>query len=181
LSYQFNRFLKLGSGIGFREIVTTNNYTHQENEIPVIDSATGQILGYIPTGNPPPISVNAHASNSFRYIVLPVSLFYEQPLNSKWSVSGEFVNSFNFLLQQNSYLVNSKSLELQASDQNTFNPMVVSYQFRFGINYSLTPKLKAAVEPSFRGHYTNFYNSEDIIWKPKDFAFNLALIYSFKK
>ena len=83
LSYQVNRFLKLGSGIGFREIVTTNNYTHQENEIPVIDSATGQILGYIPTPNPAPVSENAFASNSFRYIGLPSKFVLRTPFKQQ--------------------------------------------------------------------------------------------------
>ncbi|MCT4622584.1 MAG: hypothetical protein N4A46_03090 [Schleiferiaceae bacterium] len=178
LSYQFNRFLKIGSGLKFRKIVTQNNYTHRENEIPVIDSASGQIVGYIPTGNLPPISGNAFANNSFTYVGIPVSLFYEHPLNNKWFVYGEFVNSFNFLLNQNSYLVNNQTLELNTSRDDNFNPLIMSYQFRVGLRYALNPKVSVAFEPAYRGHYNNLYSTDQVVWKPQDLSFNLALIYT---
>ncbi len=180
LKYDIKGYLKIGGGLGFREIVTRNAYDIQIKEIPVIDSARGSIVAYIPTNNG--IKVSQNSSNRFRYISVPLSLYKEFPLSSKWSFTTELIHHFSILIEQNSNELDTKTLEILSSNNQSFRPFVVSGQLRLGIQYRVSSCLSLALEPSFRAYYTNLYQDhQNITWKPRDVSLNLSAIVQLKK
>lgn len=175
VSYFVTPHFKVSSGIGIRRFTTQNTFNYEVSEIPVMDSATGQILGYLPAGQP--ATYQDKSVNSYTYFSIPVSLFYEQQLTSRWSVTGEFVNTAQLFIQQNSTSINPQSLEVRTTQDNTFNKAVFSYQLKVGLRYYFNDKTAVSLEPAYRGHYSNIYNSTILQWRPTDWSVNLAIIY----
>jgi len=179
ISYFLTPHFKLSTGINYREIVTTNNMNYSVADIPVIDSASGQILGYITLPNA--TNYSSTTQNSFVYVGVPVSLFQEIPLRGRFSLTAEFVNTFSFLLKQNSEDINPTTLQIEGANDDMFNPLLVNYQLRLGLRYTLNQNLIFALEPAYRGTYNNMYNSDYISWKPSDFSLNAAIIIQLRK
>ena len=175
VSYFIAPHFKVSSGIGLRTFTTQNALNYEVSDIPVIDSATGQILGYLPTGQP--ANYQDDATNSYTYFSVPISLFYEHRLSNRWSVTGEFVNTAQFLIQQSSQTINTKDLSIQATENDLFNRVIFSYQIRAGLRYYLNEKTAMSLEPAYRGHYNNIYNSSIIDWRPTDWSLTLGIIY----
>ncbi len=179
ISYFFTPNFKLSTGVNYREIVTTNNMNYEVSDVPVIDSASGQILGYITLPNA--TTYSSSAQNSFVYVGVPVSLFKEIPLRGRFSLTGEFVNTFSFLLNENSLEINPTTLQTLETESSNFNPVLVNYQLRLGVRYRVNQNLLFALEPAYRGSYNNIYKSDYITWKPRDFTLNAAIIIQLRK
>lgn len=179
ISYFLSPHFKLSTGIAYRTIVTNNSMNYAVDDIPVIDSASGKILGYITL--PEATTYTNTSQNSFVYIGVPVSLFKEIPLRGRFSLTAEFVNTFNFLLNQNSETINATSLQIESANNDVFNPLLVNYQLRVGLRYQPNKNFVFALEPAYRGTYNNMYNSDYISWKPSDFSLNAAIIIQLIK
>jgi len=179
LSYFVTPHFKISSGVGIRKIVTQNSLDYSISQIPVIDSASGKILGYITLPGSPVLMQNT-SQNQYTYLSIPLSLFHEIKLGGKWSLTGEFINTASFLINQKSVAVNTATLEIQDANKDEFNKVLFAYQLKLGLRYNLNKNISLAFEPAYRGQYNNLFNSEYVSWKPKDISLNLALIYKFK-
>lgn len=177
LKYRLHSNLKIGGGIGYRKLQNFATYNYEINEIPVILSSTGEIQAYIPL--PQSRKVEQEDFNSFEFINIPLSLYYERPLNQKWQFSTELIHYFGILVQQNSNRVHYQNLELTKSSFDDFNRTLLSYQIRLGFIYKLKPGLSLAIEPSYRSYYKDLYNTEAISWKPQDLSLNFSAIIHF--
>lgn len=177
LSYFVTRNFKISSGFGYRKIVTNNSIEFTNDQIPVIDSATRKILGYITL--PSAQLVESEMQNQYTYFSIPLSLFQELKLNERWSVTGEFVNTASFLINQNSLLVNSQTLQLEETANDVFNPILWSYQIRLGLRYNIDEQWSLVFEPAYRGQYNNTFTTDAVIWKPRDISLNIGVIFKF--
>ncbi len=180
LSYYVTPNFKIGSGFGYRKIVTQNSLDYSISQIPVIDSASGKILGYITLPGSPILMQNT-SQNQYTYVSIPLSLFQEIPLKGKWSLTGEFINTVSFLVGQKSVAVNTATLEIADANKNDFNQVLFAYQLKLGLRYNLNQSISLAFEPAYRGQYNNIFNSEYVSWKPNDISLNFALIFKLKK
>lgn len=178
LRYRLFRNFRISTGFTYREIVTQNNYDFEVNEIPVIDSASGVILAYIPTNQPQ--QRQESSSNMYTFLNVPLSLYYEKPLSSQWTLTGEVINNISFLVNQSGYGINPTTLELEKSEESFFNKTTSSYQFRLGVRYKLTDNIYLALEPSYRKSYQDFIRDESVSWKPEDFSLSLTGIVILK-
>ncbi len=178
LRYRIYKNLRISTGFTYREIVTQNNYNFEVNEIPVIDSASGNILAYISTSQPDQRTESS--SNMYTFLNIPLSLYYEKPIGRKWTLTGEVINNISFLLNQSGYGINPTTLELDKSEENFFNKTTNSYQLRLGLRYKLTENFYLALEPAYRKSYQDFISDESVSWKPQDFSLSLTGIVILK-
>lgn len=178
LRYALSKNFKLSGGFGFRRISTQSNYNFVMNYVPVI--LEGQIVGYLDTPSTSPVVVNTSQTNTYSYLKIPLSLNYEYPLSSKWSLTGEFINEFSFLVGQSSDFIDPTRLDVQAASDDLFNPLLVSYQLRLGLRYQLNKNTFLALEPSYRSNYNDLYRNESVSWKPRDLSLNLTAIIKLK-
>jgi len=179
MRYRLSRNLLISSGFSYREIITQNNYDFEVNEIPVIDSATGNILAYLP------ISQSEHrveqSNNMFGFFNIPVSLYFEKPLASGWTVTGEAIHHTSILLNQSSYKLNPTTLEIQPERNKGLNKVINGYQLRVGLRYKVQDNFYLALEPSYRAYYQDFITDPNVSWKPRDFSVSLSAIVKFYK
>lgn len=178
LRYRVYKNFRISSGFTYREIVTQNNYDFEINEIPVIDGATGKILGYIPSSQPQ--RVQESSSNLYSFLNIPLSLYYEKPLRGPWVLTGEAINNISFLVNQSAYGIDPTSLEVESTEDGGFNKTISSYQFRLGLRYKVTENFYLAIEPAYRKAYQDFIKDESVSWKPEDFSISLTGIVKLK-
>ncbi len=178
LKYRVYKNLRLSAGFTYRELVTTNNYNFEFSDIPVIDSATGGILGYIPASQGE--LRQESSSNMYSFLTLPISLYYEQPVAPKWTITGEAINNISFLVHQSGYEIDPTSLELENTDKLAFNKVSNSLQLRLGLRYQLSSNFYLALEPAYRRAYQDLLKNESMVWKPADFSLNLSAIVKLK-
>lgn len=179
LRYRLTQNLLISSGFSYREIITQNNYDFEVNEIPVIDSATGNILAYIPTGQPE--QRIEKSNNIYGFITIPVSLYAEKNLSERFIITGEAIHHTSILLNQSSFRLNPTTLEIQPQQEDLLNKTINGYQLRLGIRYKVQPGFYLALEPSYRAYYQDFFNDPDMSWKPKDFSISLSAIVKLNK
>lgn len=175
LSWFIRPNIKIASGFGLKTITTHNSIDFSVKDIPVIDSSSGNIIGYIPTNNP--VQQKSNEINTYRFLRVPIGLFYSFPINEKWAITTEFNNSVNLLVGQNEERIEPSHLEIQTTSEDRFNPLVFQYQLRAGLRYQLDRRWSLAFEPSFQGQYNNTYRSDKIIWKPWSLAFDVGVIF----
>lgn len=166
--------LRLNAGVGIREIVTRNNYSYEVNDIPVIDSASGDILAYIDRDNP--LQVSDQSKNTYTYFNLPLSMRYDFPLSYRWTITGEAIHNFSFLMKASEHVVSTSDLQIEKGSTQNFSKTVNSYQFRLGLRYALNSNFDLALEPSYRSYYQDFYTQGPVSWKPRDFSISLSAI-----
>ncbi len=177
LRYRLFGNFYVSSGLGFRQITTQNNYDFVVDQIPVIDSASGNIIAYIPLAEPR--RTQSQSRNTYAFLTIPLSLFFEKPLNEKWSLTAEGIHHTSFLLNQNSQRLDATSLELQNPDNDIFNKTVNAWQVRLGLRYQVSEKFQLALEPAYRSYYQDFLTTDEASWKPKDFSLGLTGILKF--
>ncbi|MGZ5283894.1 MAG: outer membrane beta-barrel protein [Bacteroidia bacterium] len=81
--YNIWKNLAVQSGIEYQQQREKASYKFYNNEIPVIDSASGNILGYIEFEDT--TGTNYTHQNTYSYASIPLLIGYEIPLSNKWS------------------------------------------------------------------------------------------------
>ncbi|MGB0178281.1 MAG: hypothetical protein ACPF9D_14035, partial [Owenweeksia sp.] len=178
LRYRVWKGIRISSGFGLRKMITRNQYQYAINEIPVIDSASGNILAYLPSTQPEQRS--AQGSNTFTYLSIPLSLTYEYPINRRWALTGEAVYQHSFLLDHGGTEVDPTTLELRESKNDDLVSDMGAYQLRLGLRYQLNDNLFISLEPAYRSTFKDIYQSGNSSWKPRDIALNMIMIYQLK-
>ncbi|HAD98605.1 MAG TPA: hypothetical protein DCG19_14435 [Cryomorphaceae bacterium] len=172
LRYRVWKSFRLSSGLGINKVVTRNQYDYTVNEIPVIDSATGNILAYIPVNSAQ--RVTQGSNNIYNFINIPVSLYYEKPLMGRWTFTAEAIHHTSILLSQSSYKLNSTTLEVNREEREELNNMINAFQLRLGLRYRVGSNFYLAVEPSYRAYYQDVFKDSHVSWKPRDFSISLS-------
>lgn len=144
------------------------------NDIPVIDSASGDILAYIDRDSP--LQVSDYSKNSYTYFNLPLSMRFDLPLSYRWTITGEAIHNFSFLMKASEHVVSTSDLQIEEGSTQNFSKTVNSYQFRLGLRYTLNSNFDLALEPSYRSYYQNFYTQGPVSWKPRDLSISLSAI-----
>ncbi len=180
IKYNLPLGLKIGGGIGFREISLRSDYNYTIKDIPVIDGASGAIIAYIPLDSASEREVSQTGSDIYTFVNIPLSIYYEYPLSERWILSAEGIHNFTFLLNQSAKSVDPTTLELNNSSDNFFNSSINSLQLRLGLMYRLRKNIYIALEPSYREYYQDFLREDVVSWRPKDFSISLSTIIKFE-
>lgn len=174
LRFRLLKNLKIGGGIGYRDIVVENQYEYEINEVPVINVPTGEIVGYLTLPESEKVSIKS--SSSYQYLNIPISFYYEKPLAPRWMLTGEMIHYLGILVNNSSTGIDPQRLQPSEQSEDSFNKTIASYQLRLGLQYHINPNLSIALEPSYRSYYRDVFNRDEVSWKPRDISLNLSAI-----
>lgn len=177
LKYRVYKNFKIGGGIEFRQVKNEVNYAYENDQIPLLDSTSGHIINYFTA--PQATQYSYTGTNSYTFISVPISMYYEYSLNPKWRLGAEAIYNHSFLISQNSIAVNATSLTLDEQDNTAFKSSLGSAQLRVSLLYQLRPNTFIALEPSFRQYLSDFNQTEATTWRPRDISLSLSIIYRF--
>jgi len=159
---------KISASLGFQTGVSYTqggyfaDYNYKVTEIPVRDSATHAILGYVQVSD----SAGTHLSSrqSFSYVEIPFLIGYSFQVAPKWRMGIRAGGSIQKLQLVNATVVDPEALtlsKLSAKDQ-TVRSVNYSYQLALGVYYAVKPRFYIMAEPVFKRSISPLMNSNSI-------------------
>jgi hypothetical protein len=176
IHYRLYKNLSLGLGFDFFELQRQYNFNHRINDIPVVDSASGHIIGYLTRAEAEQIS--ASGQSRFGYLGIPFSLDYTYNFSTRWSLRAEarYTHYLNIYVQ---------GLEL---DPQSLTPRDVSREsaqdlgsvkLSAALHYRISPNNTVALETSYTRFTGALYQNAVYNWQPEMLGLQLQMIYEF--
>ena len=110
VQYNIWENFNIQSGIAYYKQTETAHYKFYNNNIPVVDSASKNILGYIEIEDT--IGTNYNGRNSYNYISIPLNIEYNFPLSAKWTIALQAGGSAMFSADAKGQTLRSDDLTL---------------------------------------------------------------------
>jgi hypothetical protein len=148
--------MSIGTGIGYYSSASSYNYNYLINKIPIIDSATQKILGYIKLPDSSSAKVQAQGKKVSRYIELPLSMRFKLYANKKFQLGFEPSFSIQFLTQSSGQYMDMVSLKLV--NQNNMNSRNGNFQFAFPLRFIAGQQTAFNISPFFGRTASNISN-----------------------
>jgi hypothetical protein len=152
--------LNLKTQVDYTKINLNTDYNYKNENIPVIDSATGKIISYIykPDSN----GIVMKSAISYSYIEIPLILGYEYSINSKWGIRTDIGVYYLLQLDSKGSMLNYSNLQLTSSGNNGKYPMNKSaYGWSFGLGVVYKTKfLDYTVEPVYKRTISSVYTND---------------------
>ncbi len=154
----FNVFsnVSIGTGIGYYSSSNNYNYNYIINKIPIIDSATQKILGYIKLPDSSSARVQTQGKKVSRYIELPLSMRFKLYANNKFQIGFEPSFSLQFLTQTSGQYMDMVSLKLV--NQNNMKSRNGNFQFAFPLRFIAGQQTAFNISPFFGRTASNISN-----------------------
>lgn len=175
---------KISASLGFQTGISYTqggyfaDYNYKVTEIPVRDSATHTILGYVQVSD----SAGTHLSSrqSFSYVEIPFLVGYSFQVAPKWRMGIRAGGSIQKLQLVNATVVNPEALtlsKLSAKDQ-TVRSVNYSYQLALGVFYAVKPKFYIMAEPVFKKSIHPLMNAASLSRETLfSYGMNLGIMY----
>lgn len=175
---------KISASLGFQTGVSYTqggyfaDYNYKITEIPVRDSATHTILGYVQVSD----SAGTHLSSrqSFSYVEIPFLVGYSFQVAPKWRVGIRAGGSIQKLQLVNATVIDPEALtlsKLPAKDQSV-RSINYSYQLALGFYYAVKPKFYIMAEPVFKKSINPLMNATSLSRETLfSYGMNLGIMY----
>jgi hypothetical protein len=152
--------LNLKSQVAYTTINLNGDYNYKNENIPIIDSATGKIISYIykPDSN----GVVMKSGITYNYLEIPLTLGYEYRLNNKWGIRADIGIYYLLQLQSKGSLIDYSNLQLTSSGNDGKYPMrKSSYGWSLGLGLVYKSKfLDYSVEPVYKKTLSSLYTND---------------------
>lgn len=176
LHYRLYKNFSLGLGFDFFELQRQYNFNHRVDDIPVIDSASGNIIGYLTRAEAEQIS--ASGQSSFGYLGIPFSINYTQNLSTRWSLRTEARYTHYLNIYARGRELDPQSLTLRTlSSESAQN--YGSVKLSAGLQYRFSPKSILALESNYTRFSGALYQNAVYSWQPEMLGLQLGMIYEF--
>lgn len=145
LKLNFLGFLNIGSGLGLINTGSSYDYDFLVNEIPVEDSATGFIFGYI--SRPDSISqrIKEKGKSSVTYLEVPLQFNFRLFNYKKWQLGIEGAYTFQTLIKSRGRSLNQTSLLVDG--ESKYTNRLRNYQIGLPITYNLSSRNSITIMP----------------------------------
>ena len=175
---------KISASLGFQTGVSYTqggyfaDYNYKVTEIPVRDSATHTILGYVQVSD----SAGTHLSSrqSFSYVEIPFLVGYSFQVAPKWRMGIRAGGSIQKLQLVNATVVDPEALtlsKLSTKDQQV-RSVNYSYQLALGVYYAVKPKFYIMAEPVFKKSIHPLMNAASLSRETLfSYGMNLGIMY----
>lgn len=140
-------FLKLGTGVGYINTGQAFNYDFKINNIPVEDSATGNILGYITKPDSSSAHIVEKGAHNATYFSLPLSLSFKLFGAPRFEIGIEANYTHQWLLSEKGNSLAHNTLRLNAS--KTFKSSIGNYQLALPISFNPAQRTSFTLSPYF--------------------------------
>jgi hypothetical protein len=173
IEYRIKSFI-FQTGIGYKRYTETLSYNFTNNNIPVLDSATGRILGYItiPGGVPTQYS---HV-NTYNYITIPLMAGYSFRLSQKFGLLAKAGGELMYLSSNTGQAIRPDDLSLQSvSEMKILRAANYTLFANIAVEYRLSKILSISLGPDFRQLQRSIYTDKaPAAWRPWSAGINFS-------
>jgi len=152
--------LSVTSGLFYDKYSTGGKYDFYNNKIPVIDSITGIIKGYITVNDT--VGVHYSINNSYSYLELPLILNYYIALGEKWKLNLKAGGSMIYYMSSSGKTITADELVLK--DVNTYSYNTINWGLILGLGcyYRLSDRINIGLEPTFKQFLGSLMKNDEI-------------------
>ena len=148
LEFFVSKTLSITSGLQLDRFSTAGKYNFYNNKIPVIDSISGIIKGYITINDT--IGIHSQIKNSYSFLELPLILNYYVPLNKKWTFNIKAGGSMFYFLNSSGKTISAAELVLKDVSSYSYNSINWGLILGLGCYYRVSDKLNLGFEPTYK-------------------------------
>lgn len=148
LEFFVSKNLSITSGLLLDRFSTAGKYNFYNNKIPVIDSISRTIKGYITVNDT--IGVYSQIKNSYTFLELPLILNYYVPLNKKWTFNIKAGGSMFYFLNSSGKTISADELVLKDVSSYSYNSINWGLILGLGCYYRVSDKLNLGFEPTYK-------------------------------
>lgn len=179
IEYFIHPMLSISSGIFFDENRIKGKYNFINNKIPVFDSISGDIIGYV-TGNDT-IGIHTSFTNSYKYLEIPLIFNYHIWENNKLIVSVKAGVDGFFLLNVKGTTITKTELSLVPVNSNDYNSFTWGTIGGIMIRYKINNRLILGIEPEWKKYWGSVYKADAMVEsKPNIYAINASLLIKIR-
>lgn len=171
-------FMRLGLGLEFFELQQFYAFNHKISEIPVVDSASGNILGYLSRSEAIPVQESGYSA--IAYWGLPLSLYYEIPMAEQWSLGAEARYTHFFNLYARGRQLDPRSLSLEDFSRESAGDFG-SLRLNLALNYQIRPHVLIGLESTYQHFLGALYRNAHYRWQPQLAGLQFQIIYQIPK
>jgi hypothetical protein len=175
---------KISASLGFQTGVSYTqggylaDYNYKVNEIPVRDSATHAILGYVQVNDSTGIRLSSR--QSFSYLEIPFLVGYSFQAAPKYRVGIRLGGSIQKLQLVNATIIDPEALSLTkiSTKNQAVRSINYSYQLALGLYYAVKPKFYIMAEPVFKRSIKPLMNNNSLSRETLlSYGINLGIMY----
>ncbi len=148
LQYNIWKGLSLQSGLRYSRSFENVNYNYYNNEIPVIDSATRNILGYIEIEDT--IGTQFTGRNEYSFASIPFLFGYEGKISKRLSLAFRAGGSAMILLNASGKDIRPDDLTLEDISTENLRKLNWTLNFSPAIYYNFNKSISVGLEPSWQ-------------------------------
>lgn len=175
---QFNPIKKLSiaSGVIIEERIEQVNYNFKRNEIPVMDSASGEIFGYVIIPDSSADKIEYSKSNTYKYTGIPITLNYQILSFTRYRLGIILNGSYLKQTGLQGKTLNRSSLSLE--DLTLANSTQLTKLFNGGVGFYMSFLLSSRLTISIAPKYTTQFSNNSSAERAKQRSINLGIRYS---
>jgi len=140
--------LSVTSGLFYDKYSTGGKYDFYNNKIPVIDSVSGIIKGYIIVNDS--VGVHYTINNNYHFLELPLILNYYIPLGEKWKLNLKAGGSMLYYMSSSGKTITADELVLKDVNSYSYNTLNWGLILGLGCNYRISDKISIGLEPTYK-------------------------------
>ena len=158
---------------------TGGKYDFYNNKIPVIDSLTGIIKGYITVKDT--VGVHFTIKNNYNFLEIPLILNYYIPLGNKWKFNIKAGASMHYLMSSTGKTISADELLLKDVSSYSYNSINWGLILGIGCNYRLTDKISIGLEPTYKQFLSSIMSKDEMTGlKPWSVGVNVNVLIKLK-
>lgn len=172
LEFFVSKNLSLTSGLFFDRFSTAGKFNFYNNKIPVIDSASRTIKGYITVNDTIGVHYTIKTSNNF--LELPLILNYYIPLGEKWKLNLKAGGSMFYYMNSFGKTISADELVLKDVNSYSYNTLNWGLILGLGCYYRLSDKINIGLEPTYKQFLGSIMKKKEVTgMKPWSVGINL--------
>lgn len=173
-----NKRLSVTSGLIYNSFRITGKYDFTNNKIPVVDSATKKIVGYITINDT--IGTHFKIDNKYNFIEVPVIITYRAFKFKRLSFDLKTGGNFMYLLSSDEKILNPTKLKIQDISGDHFNKTNWSLMAGLSCTYDINGIISVGFEPMWRKIVDPLFKKDEIInLYPWSVSMNISLMLKF--
>ena len=175
LEYGLKRNFSVAAGLIYQSFQIINNYDFKNNKIPVIDSATRRIVGYITIKDSLGTQYNTVVKNN--YVQIPVIVTFRLLKFSNFDIHLKAGGNYIYQLSSSGKTLDPTYLKLNDVSMNQYNRSNLGLILGAGCNYTINGIYSIGIEPVWNRFLLQANNHNQLVnLHPWSMSLNLSLM-----
>lgn len=161
LDFNFTGKISVTSGLVYRSVKSAGTYKFIKNRIPVVDSATRNILGYITV--PDTSEQNFRIENQSGYLEIPLVVNYKLFRFNNISFGIKGGGSFIYLLNSTGNFLDPTYLNPTPVDRSRYNKTNMGILLGLNMTYDINQWISVEIEPAWNRFAKSVFKENEIV------------------